>query len=118
MMPAFAAVFWLGFPESVAGRETGLLASVDGALQAEVKAEARASAVHKPRKDGNDLCMNESTSESGDWLQPLRCIMKVSIFAYELTKDSKCKFCRKFRGGWGLKCDHFTDRLMNSDARL
>lgn len=104
-MPAFAAVFGLGFPEAVAGRETCGLTWVDGALQAVEKTEARASAVHKPSKDGNDLCMNESTSESGDWLQPIRCIMKVSIFAYELTKDSKCKCCRKLGGGWGLKCD-------------
>lgn len=67
-------VLRLRFSVAVAGGEGLALASIDGARQPEVTAVNRTSAVHKPRKDGNERCMYKPKSESGEWLQPIVCI--------------------------------------------
>ncbi len=50
-------VLRLRFSVAVAGGEGLALASIDGARQPEVTAVNRTSAIHKPRKDGNERCM-------------------------------------------------------------
>ena len=74
------------------------IASIDGARQAKVTAEARVSAVHKTRKDGKERRMNKPTSESGEWLQPFGCNIEVSIV---LGYCSEFKLCSEVGIGWG-----------------